>query len=78
MPLEEGIGCLGMLLRVALEVVPEFILESLFRLCGRLGAWTIRGVTLGGARPDPESWTSILLGVLELAGGIVAVVYLPW
>lgn len=78
MPLEEGIGCLGTLLRAALEIVPEFILEVLFRICGYVGTWSVQGVTLGTVKPDPEAWTSVVLGALEIAGLIIAMLYWPW
>ncbi|MGV3659521.1 MAG: hypothetical protein ACO1TE_05035 [Prosthecobacter sp.] len=72
MPLEAAAGCLGTLLRAVVEIVLEFIVAYFLDFCGHLGAWTVRVLTLGLSKPDPESWASILLGFLEVVGLVVA------
>jgi hypothetical protein len=67
MPLDEGIGCLGVALR-ALWAGIEFVLElsHLGDLLGYLGSWTVRLVTLNRCKPDPESWNAIIIGFVVL------------
>lgn len=66
MPFDES-GCVGVILRM-LGAFVEFI----FTWChtgdvlGYLGAWTVRIVTFGYCKPDPESWGMILLGFMVL------------
>ena len=73
MPLDEGIGCLGVVLR-ALGGALEFA----FNWChtgeffGFIASWTIRLLTFGRCKPDPESWGMIMLGFVIFAALVIA------
>jgi hypothetical protein len=67
MPIEEGAGCLAVILRVACGLV-ELLLDwgTLGEGFGFVGSWVVRLVTLGRCKPDPESWPAIILGILVM------------
>lgn len=77
MPLDEA-GLLRVVLRV-LGGFFEAVLDFFFYTChtgdvlGYLGAWTVRIVTLGYCKPDPESWGMIFLGFVVLVALCVLV-----
>ncbi|WP_395733952.1 hypothetical protein [Prosthecobacter sp.] len=38
---------------------------------GDLGSWTVRLLSLGFYKPDPESWAAIGIGFFVLIGAVV-------
>ena len=72
MPLDEGVGCIAVVLRTLWGVI-EFLLElgHLGELLGYLGSWTVRLLTLGRYKPDPESWEGIIIGFVVLVSLLV-------
>ncbi|MDZ4404067.1 hypothetical protein [Prosthecobacter sp.] len=79
MPLNEGVGCLAVLLKFLVELIgglAEGLLESAFvDFLGWIGAWTERIVTLGRSKPDPESWFCIAIGFVVV---ILTVTLMVW
>lgn len=75
MPLDEALGCLGLILRLVMGVL-EVVCDTLnfADLLGHLGSWTVRLLTFGREKPDPESWSAIFygLGVVAVTGLAVA------
>lgn len=73
MPLDEGIGCLGTLLSGLLRLI-DFLLElgHAGEMLGWLASWTIRLLTFGRCKPDPESGGMILLGFVIFVALVIA------
>lgn len=45
----------------------SYLTEGLFGvLLGHAGAWTLRLLTLGRYKPDPESWEALWIGLMVL------------
>jgi|GEM_PF-2837202 len=79
MPLDEEIGCLGVVLRAmgnALEFAFNWLHTGEF--FGFLGAWTVRLLTFGRCKPDPESWSAIMLGFVLFVACLVAIKTWGW
>lgn len=73
MPFDES-GCIGTVLRMFGTIVLETIAWShVDAVLGYLGAWTVRIVTFGYCKPDPESWGMIFLGFWVLVALCVLV-----
>ncbi len=73
MPLDEA-GLVGVVLRIFGTIFLEFMVWShMGDVLGYLGAWTVRIVTFGYCKPDPESWGMILLGFVVLVALCVLV-----
>lgn len=72
MPIEEGAGCLAVILRV-LGGLAEVLLETshLGDVCGYFYSWTMRLVTFGRYKPDPESWEAVIIGIVMLIGLLI-------
>jgi hypothetical protein len=77
MPLNEGIGCLGVVLKFLAALVmgaAEGLLEGVVDFLGHVGAWTERIATFGRSKPDPESWMSIAVGFVVVVVTAVMVI----
>ncbi len=74
MPLDEGIGCLGMLLR-GVWVVLQYSGETLHivDILGFVGSWPLRLLSFGWWKPDSESWEAVFMGGIIIVAVIVAV-----
>jgi hypothetical protein len=72
MPIDEAAGCLAVFFRL-LGGVAEGLLEtgSFGGIFGYLGSWTVRLVTWGRYKPDPESVRAVLLGLALVVALIV-------